>query len=58
MRVGDFNGDGIDDMFAQAESSNTGAQRLLIMAASSPVDVITGVANGYGANTAVTYTPA
>jgi RHS repeat-associated protein len=57
IRIGDFNGTGIDDIFVQADTASGSPARPLIMATANPGNVITGVANGYGATTVVTYVP-
>jgi hypothetical protein len=57
IRVGDFNGDSIDDIFVQDDVPSGSSFRPLIMASSSSGNVITGVSNGYGATTTVTYLP-
>lgn len=55
-RVGDFDGDGDDDIFFQADSRNFKTPPKMLNASGSFGNAITSLNNGYGSTSSVTYT--
>ena len=55
-RIGDFDGDGDDDIFFQYDSRNYRIEPKILKASDSFGNAITSITNGYGSTTSVTYT--